>query len=73
MKNSVPKTKPRLRTLNINTMQRRVRASKTVSKRLAEEKTKANSKIKFMPLEINESKNTEDKNKFNGYKANYFI
>lgn len=54
-------------------MQRRVRASKTVSARLAEEKTKANSKIKFMPLEINESKNAEDKNKFNGYKANYFI
>ena len=71
MKKNVAKTKSRLRTLN--TMQRRVRASKTVSARLAEEKTKANSKIKFMPLEINESKNTEDKNKFNGYKANYFI
>lgn len=71
MKKNVAKTKSRLRTLS--TMQRRVRASKTVSARLAKEKTKANSKIKFMPLEISEIKNTEDKNKFNGYKANYFI
>lgn len=71
MKKNVAKTKSRLRTLS--TMQRRVRASKTVSARLVKEKTKANSKIKFMPLEISEIKNTEDKNKFNGYKANYFI
>lgn len=71
MKKDVVKAKYHLRTLN--TMQRRVRASKTKSKRLAKEKIKANSKIKFMPLEISEIKNTEDKNKFNGYKANYFI
>ena len=55
-------------------MHRRVRASKVASTRPACENIKTNTKIKLMPLEINKSEtNTENENKFNGYKANYLI